>query len=130
MHADMVETMRWALCIARLQEGRIGDDWQPGHVFAMATRNAAAAMGLGSEIGTVAVGKKADLAVFDFRQPHLTPDINPLGNLVHVGQGRDVEHVLVDGRFVIENGQPTLANEAEIRRDAQQAAEALWKRAK
>jgi 5-methylthioadenosine/S-adenosylhomocysteine deaminase len=130
MHADMVETMRWALAVARLQEGRISDDWQPSHVFHMATAGAAKAMGLGDEIGTVEPGKKADLVVFEFRQPHLTPDINPLGNLVHTAQGRDVEHVLVDGRLVIESGRPTLADEAEILREAQKAAEALWKRAR
>jgi len=129
MHADMVEVMRWAIAVARVQEGCVSTNWQPSHALHMATAGAAEAMGLQHEIGAIRVGMKADLAVFDFRQAHLTPDINPLGNLVHTGQGRDVEHVIVDGKFVIENGQPVLADAAEIRREAQRAAEALWKRA-
>jgi len=130
MHADMVEVMRWALAIARIQEGRVSERWQPGHALAMATSGAAAAMGLDGDLGTVAVGRKADLAVFDFRRAHFTPDVNPLGNLVHVGQGRDVEHVLVDGRFVVESGQPTRADADEVRREADRAARALWGRAR
>src|SRR3954467_8592858 len=100
------------------------------YAFAMATMNGARALGLEKELGTLETGTKADLAVFDFRQAHLKPDINPLGNLVHTAQGRDVEHVLVDGKFVIENGEPVFADSADIRREAQRAAEALWKRAK
>ncbi|MCC6474882.1 MAG: amidohydrolase family protein [Burkholderiales bacterium] len=158
MHADMVEVMRWALAVARVQEGKVGDDWQPRHALRMATIDGARAMGLDADIGsleagkkadfvafdfrrphlvpkvnpagTLEVGKKADLVVFDFRRAHLTPDVNPLGNLVHVGQGRDVEHVFVDGRRVVESGRPCLVDADAIRRDAQRAADALWARAR
>jgi 5-methylthioadenosine/S-adenosylhomocysteine deaminase len=130
MHADMVEVMRWALAIARIQEGRVGDDWQPCDALEMATLGGARAMGLHKDLGSIEIGKKADLVVFDFRRIHLTPDVNPLGNLVHVGQGRDVEHVLVDGRVVVESGRSTLADMDAVRRDAQRAADALWARAR
>lgn len=130
MHADMVEVMRWALAIARIQENKVGDDWQPADALAMATVNGAAAMGLGADIGTLEVGLKADLVVFDCRRAHLTPDINPLGNLVHTGQGRDVEHVFVDGVQVVASGRPVFADEEAVRRDAQRAADALWARAR
>jgi 5-methylthioadenosine/S-adenosylhomocysteine deaminase len=129
MHADMVEVMRWALAIGRLQEGRITDEWQPSHALAMATIEGARAMGLESELGSVVAGKKADLVVFDYRRPHLTPSTSVLGNLVHVAQGRDVEHVIVDGRLVVEDGRARLVNEDTIRRDAARAARALWARA-
>ena len=75
------------------------------------------------------MGKKADFVVFDFRRPHLAPAVNPLGNLVHTGQGRDVEIVFVDGRMVVENGRPTLVDMETILCDAQRAADALWQRA-
>jgi len=130
MHADMVEVMRWALAVARMQEGRVGEDWQPCHALEMATLGGARAMGLQKDLGSIEIGKKADLVVFDFRRIHLTPDVNPLGNLVHVGQGRDVEHVLVDGRVVVESGRSTLADMDAVRRDAQRAADALWARAR
>ncbi|MEL7138673.1 MAG: amidohydrolase family protein [Pseudomonadota bacterium] len=130
MHGDMVELMRWALCIGRLQAGRINQDWQPEDMLAMATVNGARAMDLGGEIGQLSPGLKADLVMIDARRPHLTPMIDALGNIVHLGHGRDVTHVMVDGRLVVEDGGATMANEAAIMRDAQAAAEALWTRAR
>jgi 5-methylthioadenosine/S-adenosylhomocysteine deaminase len=129
MHADMVEVMRWALAIGRLQEHAVTDFWQPHHVFGMATLDGARAMGLDHEIGSLEPGKKADLVGFDFRRAHLTPDTNPLGNLVHVAHGRDVDFVIVDGRIVVEGGRATLADEEEIRREGARAARQLWARA-
>jgi 5-methylthioadenosine/S-adenosylhomocysteine deaminase len=96
----------------------------------MATLSGAEAIGLDREIGSLAIGKKADLVILDFRRPHLTPCINPMGNLVHTAQGRDVEMVLVDGRIVVENGRATLVNEEEIRRKADRAAAELWEEAR
>ena len=86
-------------------------------------------MGLEEKIGSLVVGKQADLVVFDFRRAHLTPAVNPLGNIVHVGQGRDVELVLVDGVVVVEGGTASLVDAEKIRHEAKQAAQALWARA-
>lgn len=130
MHADLVEVMRWALAIGRLQEGKVDDGWQPEHVLRMATIDGARAMGLDADIGSIEVGKKADLVAFDFRRPHLVPCIDPVGNLVHVGQGRDVEHVWVDGEQVVASGRPAKADLDAILADAQRAATALWRRAR
>ncbi len=130
MHADMVEVLRWALAIGRLQEGGVDDFWQPNDVLRMATIDGARAMGLGDELGSIEPGKRADLVAFDFRRPHLVPCVNPVGNLVHVGQGRDVEHVWVDGVQVVDGGRPTQADLDTILADAQQASLALWKRAR
>jgi 5-methylthioadenosine/S-adenosylhomocysteine deaminase len=129
MHADMVEVMRWGLAIGRLQEGAVTDFWQPHDVFRMATIDGASAMGLDHEIGSLETGKQADLVGFDFRRAHLTPKTNPLGNLVHVAHGRDVDFVIVDGCIVVEDGRPTLVDEEEIRRDGARAARQLWARA-
>jgi 5-methylthioadenosine/S-adenosylhomocysteine deaminase len=130
MHADMVEVMRWALAIGRIQEGKVGDAWQPSHVLRMATIEGARAMGLNDELGSLEVGKKADFVVFDFRRPHLTPCINPVANLVHVAQGRDVEIVVVDGQIVVEGGEPVYGSRETIIREGQSAVDALWARAR
>ena len=127
---DMAEAMRWALAVARVQEHTVGPSWQPRDVFAMATSNGAAALGLDGEIGRLMPGYRADLAVFDFRRPHLAPCLDPLGTLVHDAQGRDVEHVFIDGRHVVRDGKATLVDEAVIRADAQAVAERLWARAR
>lgn len=130
MHADMVEVMRWALNIGRLQEGCVSDFWQPETVFDMATMGGARAMGLADQIGSLEVGKKADMVFVDFAQIHMTPATDPLGNLVHVGQGRDVDRVIVDGRIVVENGRATMVDQDRIRRDAARASADLWARAR
>jgi 5-methylthioadenosine/S-adenosylhomocysteine deaminase len=128
MHADMVELTRWALASGRIQENQVDQFWQPHHVFHMATLAGAEAMGLSNDLGSLEVGKKADLVMFDFRQPHLTPLSNPIGSLVHAAQGRDVELVIVDGRVVVERGEPTCVDAASIRLDAAAAAKSLWRR--
>jgi 5-methylthioadenosine/S-adenosylhomocysteine deaminase len=126
---DMAEAMRWALAVARVQLGAVSADWQPKDAFTMATAAGAAALGRAHELGRLAQGYLADFVVFDFRRPHLTPLLDPLGTLVHDGCGRDVEHVFVDGRQVIADGEPTLVDGAHIRAEAQAVAERLWARA-
>jgi len=130
MHADMIEVMRWGLCMGRIQEDRIDDGWQPTDLLHMATHGGAKAMGLGHEVGLLDPGYKADLVCIDMNRAHLTPRVNDLGNLMHTGQGRDVTHVMVNGEFVVENGRATRMNEEQILREAQQAATALWHRAR
>ncbi len=125
-HGDMVELMRWALMTARVQEGGVADDWQPRHVFHMATLGGAKALGLDAEIGSLARGKKADLVVFDASRPHLRPHVNPLGNLVHTGTGRDVKMVLVDGEVLVEDGRPTRVDLDEVCARAEEACRELW----
>ena len=86
----------------------------------------ARALGLASEIGSLVVGKKADLVVLDFRRPHLTPCVNPLGNLIHTAQGRDVETVIVDGQILVDGGSPTRVSESEVREEATRVVRRLW----
>ncbi len=90
---------------------------------------AAQALGWQDRLGTLHAGKRADLVVIDARAPHLAPRLRPLGALVHTGQGRDVEYVVVEGEVVIAEGEPTRARSAEVVTEAQAAAEAVWRRA-
>ena len=83
-----------------------------------------------NEIGSLEIGKKADLVMFDFEQVHMTPATDPLGNIVHVGQGRDVAMVSVDGRNVVEDSQADMVDQNQIRREAAEAAQNLRERAK
>ena len=128
--ADMIETMRWALCIGRLGARGVTADWQPEDVFAMATERGADAMGLSGEIGALVPGAKADIVLIDARAPQFVPMLDALGVLVHCGQGMSVSHVIVDGAVLIEEGRHVSADEDMIRAEAQRAAEALWARAR
>jgi hypothetical protein len=81
-------------------------------------------------LGQLAPGFAADVVAWDFRRAHLTPLLDPLGTLVHDANGRDVEHVWIGGRQVVESGRPTQADESAVRAAAQTAAEGLWQRAR
>lgn len=126
--ADMIETMRWALCIGRLGAGGVTAEWQPDAVFAMATEGGADAMGLSGELGALAPGAKADIVLIDARGPQFVPTLDALGVLVHCGQGALVSHVVVDGTVLIEDGHHVFADEDAIRLEAQKAAETVWAR--
>lgn len=125
-HGDMIELMRWALVTGRVLEGGVNEDWQPRHVFDMATINGARALGLDHEIGSLEVGKQADLVVIDASRPHMVPLVNPLGNLVHTCQGRDVSMVLVAGEILVEDSLPTKVDLQRICREAESAARQVW----
>jgi len=70
-------------------------------VVRMATRDGAQAVGLGSLIGSLEPGKRADLIVVDTQQPHWTPLYHPASHLVYVARANDVRHVMIDGRWVV-----------------------------
>lgn len=72
-------------------------------VLQMATRDAAAVVGLGDSVGSLEVGKQADLVAIDLDQPHLTPLYDPVSHLVYAVRGSDVRHVWLDGRMVVKN---------------------------
>lgn len=128
MHGDMIEAMRWALAIGRIQENAVSPLWQPDDVLTMGTVNGAAALGMEHELGSIRVGHLADLVIINMRQPHLTPAIKPLGTLVHNGSGGDVAYVIVDGRIVVEKGHCVLIDEEEVLARAAATTQAVWKR--
>ncbi|WP_254925988.1 amidohydrolase family protein [Bordetella genomosp. 11] len=129
-HGDMIELMRWALATARIQEGKVDESWQPADVFHMATQGGADAMGWGDRLGSLTVGKEADIVLLDADRPHWVPLTNPVGTLVHTGQGRDVETVIVAGQVVVEQGRPVHADLERICEDGRRAARQVWDKAR
>ena len=75
----------------------------PGKLMEMITIDAAKALGLDHEIGSLEVGKKADVAILDMRQPHLTPNWMFVHRLMYQAVGSDVETVIVDGKILMED---------------------------
>jgi len=73
----------------------------------MATIDAAQAVGLAHEIGSLEPGKRADLAVFDLQQAHLQVIHKPVSNFFCCGRGLDARLVLVGGRTVLGDGLST-----------------------
>ena len=71
--------------------------------FRIATINGAKALGLEKEIGSIEVGKKADLAILDLNTPSLTPRNNLLAALSYSANGSEVDTVIIDGKITMEN---------------------------
>lgn len=72
-------------------------------ILQAATWNGARALGLGDQIGSIEVGKRADLTIVDFNFPHLQPVNSVLSNLVYSTQGCEVDTVLCEGKVLLEN---------------------------
>lgn len=72
-------------------------------VVEMATLGGARVLGLDQRIGSLAVGKQADIIAINLRQPHLVPLYDPYSTLVYNARGSDVIHVMVGGVLRIEN---------------------------
>jgi 5-methylthioadenosine/S-adenosylhomocysteine deaminase len=97
----------------------------PETALEMATINGAKALGLDHEIGSIEVGKKADLVLFDTRRPEWRSLFNPINNLVYNADGRSVHTVLVDGRIVVQDHKARYADEWQLIQKVQGIGERL-----
>ena len=72
-------------------------------VLKMATIQGAKALRVDDIIGSLEIGKKADVTVVDSRNPHLIPVYNPVSHIVYAAQGADVRDVIVNGRLLVKD---------------------------
>lgn len=100
----------------------------PERVLEMVTLGAARAAGWDDEIGVVASGMKADLALFDTREPAWVPVHNPINNFVQSAVGAHADTVIVDGRILMEGKEVKSFNYPERARQIQAASDALLER--
>lgn len=101
---DMVEQMK--VCTLMQHVRHLDPTRMPVECsLEMATINAAKALGLEEEIGSLEAGKRADIAVFDLNKPYVGVLHRPLSSFVTAGKGSDVRAVLVDGRMVYRDGK-------------------------
>jgi len=97
-------------------------------VLKMATTDGAKALGLEKTVGSLEVGKKADVILLDFKKPHLTPVHDPYANIVYSACRSDVDTVIVDGKILMENKNVKTLDEEEVMLEAQKTATNLPKR--
>lgn len=100
----------------------------PGKALEMATIDAAKALGLDHEIGSLEAGKKADIVVVDMARPHLAPFQMPAFHLIYFANGNDVDTVVIDGEILLEGGRPVKTDVATIVAAANREAEKLVSR--
>ena len=96
--------------------------------YEMATLGGAKAMQLENEVGSLEIGKKADLVLHDTDRPEWRPLLNVMNQLVWSADGRGVHTVLVDGVKVVEEGKVTAFDEEKFYADCQNAGEAVVQR--
>ena len=115
-NSNLMETMRAMYLIAVLYKDARQDMSMipPETALELATIGGAAAFGMADDIGSIEVGKKADLVLFDTRRPEWRTLFNPINNLVYSADGRSVHTVIVDGRVVVEDYKPTFVDEWEL----------------
>src|SRR5207302_10021132 len=109
---DMVEQMK--ACTLMQHVRHLDPTRMPAECsIEMATINAAKALGLDGEIGSLEPGKLADIALFDLDTPHSSPANNPIASLVFSARGPDAHTVLVNGREVARNHKLVRLNDGK-----------------
>jgi 5-methylthioadenosine/S-adenosylhomocysteine deaminase len=120
---DAFSEMRLA---ALIQKPRHGPEALPAaQVLELATLGGARALGLEDEIGSIEVGKRADLIALNLSGPHVQPEADVVSRLVYAARAADVRHVMVDGRMIVRDGVLKTGDLREIRREANRLARRL-----
>ena len=94
----------------------------------LATLTGAQALGVGDEIGSLDVGKKADLLLFDTQRPEWQALFNPINNLVYNADGRSLHTVIIDGRVVVDAYKQSFVDEPRLFSKVQEIGESLLAR--
>lgn len=131
---NMFDEMKFAAILnkCKLADPTVFPAWK---VLRMATIDGAKAIGLDKEVGSLKKGKKADIIIINLEYPELQPIItdpirNIVPNLVYSANGSEVETVIIDGNFIVDNHEFTTINEKQIIADTKKAIESFSKKAK
>ena len=123
---DMFEEMKTAAYLQKVhtKEPAIISAYD---ILKMATIEGAKVLGLDKEIGTIEVGKKADIIFIKTDKIHLCPENDVCANIVYSANGADVEKVMIDGKIVMQNRKMTNLDEKEVMRKVKKIAKRLCK---
>jgi cytosine/adenosine deaminase-related metal-dependent hydrolase len=124
---DMLEVMRVALLTERVRRDDAfpGVRPQPEDMLDDATLGGARAVRQ-PRIGSLEVGKKADVIVLDTQRIHLVPAVRIVSAWIHNGQPSDIETVMVDGRFVMRNRKILTVDEDRVIAEADKVGQRIW----
>lgn len=125
---DMFNEMRLAALIQKPIHGPTA--MKARTVFRMATIGGAKAVGMEHDIGSIEVGKKADLAILNLNDFHVYPsfDIDPISRIVYSATRADVETTIVNGRILMENRILNTINKEIVLKEANQSIKRLVKK--
>jgi cytosine/adenosine deaminase-related metal-dependent hydrolase len=123
---NIIQAMRWAAVVSKIM-GRQTEIATARDVFNAATLGGARALGR-DDLGRLAPGAKADLLIFAGETLNMAPLRDPVKNVVYYAEMEDLDTVLIDGKIVVENRQVLGADERQVVRNLQRAAERMWPR--
>jgi 5-methylthioadenosine/S-adenosylhomocysteine deaminase len=126
---DMIQTLKTTALLHKLNDAHDPAEITCEKVLEMATIDGARSLGLDAEIGSIEVGKRADIVIMDFLRANTTPVHYPASTLVYSASNANVETVIVNGGIVLENGRMLTVDEDSILKLGQEKAQALMYRA-
>ena len=124
---DMFTEMRTAALLQKLAHGP--EVLSGAQVLRMATIDGARALGLENEIGSLEVGKRADVIVVDLNQLHSSPKQDVISSLVYSAQPSDVRVTIINGHVVMRNRELMTMDESLVIEEANCEERALAERA-
>lgn len=110
---DMFTEMRTAALLQKVKHGP--QSLPAAQVLYMATRGGAHALNLADQVGSIEIGKKADLQIIDLQSLHTSPHPDPVSTIVYAAQPINVQTVLIDGQIVMRDRQLLTIDEADLR---------------
>jgi cytosine/adenosine deaminase-related metal-dependent hydrolase len=100
----------------------------PGKALEMVTIDSARALGMENEIGSLDVGKKADVIAIDLAKPHLFPHNMIPFRVAYFANGADVDTVIVNGDILMRGREVATADQTKVLNEAQKATEVMLDR--
>lgn len=83
-------------------------------VIEMATINGAKALNMDDKVGSLEIGKEADIILLDMKQPHLWPENDPMAAVVYSARGSDVDTVIIQGEIIVDNKKLLTIDEEKL----------------
>jgi len=121
---DLFETMKFCSLIHK--QHRWDPEILPSQtVLDFATIQGAKALKMDQKLGSIEVGKKADLIIMDLNKPHLTPKHDYISHIVYAAKGSDIETSIINGKIIMLENKFLQLNEQKILDDAELCAKNL-----
>ena len=113
-----------------MQKPRLGADAMPARdVVKLATENGAKTLGWEKEMGTLEVGKRANLILIDQDTVHVVPSTNPAANVVYTNISSDVKLTMVNGQVLYQDGEFKTIDEEKLKSTVRKERKKLVERA-
>jgi 5-methylthioadenosine/S-adenosylhomocysteine deaminase len=127
---DQLEDMRMGIYVTNYLRGSDEFALRGKQLLEMATIGGARALGLDDEIGTLEVGKKADIIVLDLKDGQLVPNTNYFESIAYYTKSRNLAYSIIDGELVYAGGRLVKVDQDEIFAEGRRCAHEYIRRGK